>query len=146
MVVNIIANGAAISALGSVAIEAGAMAKRRASRASKTAVAIKDIKDYSGDATLNKSSDKHNSMKKYVRNSQVLTNLTRAKGAVTGFLSGITEGMKGNIPTTIFSIVTLASKRREIKVASTVLMGCSMAWDFIKNGTNLFADRKIIEK
>ncbi len=146
MAFNFIANTAAILAIGSNVIEAGEVGARRASKGAQTAVAVKDIKDYTGDSLLNKSSEKHNAMKKMVRKSDFLTGFHKIGGGITGFASGIVEGMKGNWLSTGFAALTLATRNRTVKTIGIVGTGVSMLWDFLKNGTNLFTKRNLIEK
>lgn len=146
MAFNFIANTAAILAIGSNAIEAGEVGARRASKGAQTAVAVKDIKDYTGDSLLNKSSEKHNAMKEMVRKSDFLTGFHKIGGGITGFASGIVEGMKGNWLSTGFAALTLAIRNRTAKTIGVVGTGVSMLWDFLKNGTNLFTKRNLIEK
>lgn len=146
MAFNFIANTAAILAIGSNVIEAGEVGARRASKGAQTAVAVKDIKDYTGDSLLNKSSEKHNAMKEMVRKSDFLTGFHKIGGGITGFASGIVEGMKGNWLSTGFAALTLATRNRTVKTIGIVGTGVSMLWDFLKNGTNLFTKRNLIEK
>ncbi len=146
MAFNFIANAASIMSITSSAIEAGELAARNASQTARTAVAIKDINDYTGDSMLNKSSEKHNAMKQFVRNGDFFTGFYRAGGAITGFCKGLYDGMKGNWLSVGFSALTLASKKKAPKMVGLIGMTCSMAYDFIKNGTNLFTKKNIIEK
>ena len=146
MAFNFIANTAAILAIGSNAIEAGELGTRRASKSADTAVAVNDIKNYTGDTVLNKSSEKHNAMKQMVRKADTLTGFHKIKGGTLGFVSGIVEGMKGNWLSTGFAALTLISKNKTVKTVGLIGTGASMLWDFIKNGTNLFARKNTLEK
>lgn len=143
----IIANTAAALSLASTVIETGSKGFKRASKGAQTAVAINDIKNYTGDSLLNTSSEKHNSMKAAVRKfDNVGTTFHKAKGAVGGFFDGCTDALKNNLSTVGSSILTLASKKKPIKMAGMVGLGISLAWDFLKNGTNLFTKKDYIEK
>ena len=146
MAFNFVANATAITSLASSALEAGELAVREAKQSAKTAVAIKDIRDFTGDSMLNKSSEKHNAMKEIVRNSDFTVGIHKAAGAITGFFGGFVEGMKGNLPATGFSLITLLSSNRTVKAIGAVGTGVSMFFDFIKNGTNFFVDKSLIEK
>lgn len=134
-------------ALTSTAIEAGRKGFKKASAGAQTAVAVKDIRDYTGDSKLNVSSDKHNAMKEMVRNSNLTTGLHGIKGAVCGFCKGMYEGIRNNIVSTSFAILTLASKKNNVlRTIGVIGCGISTAWDFISNGTNLFTKKDTIEK
>ncbi|MCD8025185.1 MAG: hypothetical protein LUE64_06585 [Candidatus Gastranaerophilales bacterium] len=144
-VFNVVANTAAIASIISIGLEAGQMGARTASKSAKTAGAVKDIRDYTADSKLNKSSEKYNAMKEFTREHDFTYGLYKAGGAVTGFAKGVSKGLKGNIPTLGFSALTLLSKNKTIKTASIVGMGVSLAWDFIRNGTSLFRKKDQIE-
>lgn len=146
MAFNFIANTASIMSIASSAIEAGELGARNASQAARTAVAIKDIKDYTGDSMLNKSSEKHNAMKEIVRNGDFFTGFYKAGGAISGFFKGLWDGMKGNFLSTGFAAMTLAFKNKTVKTVGLIGMAGSMLYDFVKNGTNLFTKKDIIEK
>ena len=146
MAFNFVANAAAIASLASSAFEAGEMGAREARQSSKRAVAIKDIRYFTGDRVLNKSSEKHNAMKAIVRDSDFLTTFHKIGGGVTGFFKGVFDGMKDNLITAGFSIITLLSKNKTVKTIGVAGLGISTAWDFLKNGTNLFTDKSLIEK
>ena len=146
MAFNFGANAAAIASLASSAFETGEMGAREARQSSKRAVAIKDIRELTGDRVLNKSSEKHNAMKAIVRDSDFLTTFHKIGGGVTGFFKGVFDGMKDNLITAGFSIITLLSKNKTVKTIGVAGLGISTAWDFLKNGTNLFTDKSLIEK
>lgn len=143
---NLTANAAAIFSLVSVGVDASKTALKQASHSSKTEVAINDIKNYSGDSILSKPSEKYNSMKKMVRELDITTGFHKAKGAISGFASGFAKGMKDTLPIVGFSFLTLASKNKTVKTVGVAGMGISTVWDFLKNGTNLFSKRNLIEK
>lgn len=146
MAFNFIANAASILSVTSSAIEAGELGVRTAKQSARTAVAVKDIKDYTGDSMLNKSSEKHNAMKEIVRNGDFFTGIYKAGGAISGFGKGLWDGMKGNWLSTGFAAMTLACRNRTAKTIGLIGMTGSMLYDFIKNGTNLFTRKDIIEK
>ena len=146
MVFNFAANAAAVLSLASTSIEAGKMGVKKAKANSRTEVAIKDIRDYSGDSVLNKESDKYDAMKKMVRESDVTAGLTRFKGAVSGFFQGAWSGLKDNLISAGFAGLTLAAKNKTIKTIGVIGCGLATTWDFIANGTNLFANKDTIEK
>lgn len=145
-VFNVLANIASVATIASVAIDAGQRGFKNGSKSAQNAVAIKDIKDYTGDSVLNKPSEKHNSMKAMVRESDFFTGFYKAGGAVSGFIKGAGESLKGTLPMLGFSALTLASKNKTAKTVGLVGMGVSHVWDFLKNGTNLFTKKDIIEK
>ena len=146
MAFNFIANTASIMSIASSVIEAGELGVRNAKQSARTAVAIKDIKDYTGDSMLNKSSEKHNAMKELIRSGDFFSGAYKVGGAVTGFCKGFWNGMKGNWLSAGFAAITLAFKSRTIKAVGLIGMAGSMGYDFIKNGTNLFTKKDIIEK
>lgn len=141
-----IANTAAVLSLASSIIDAGKKAMKDASNCAQTAVAIKDIKDISGDSLLNAPSEKYNTMKSFVRNADLTTGSYKVAGAVYGFVTGFAKITKNNLASISFSILTLASKNKVMKTIGVAGTGLSMAWDFIKNGTNLFTKKNSIEK
>ena len=143
---NKIANITAGFSLASSMIEAGKLGVRKAKANAKHEVAIKDIRDYTGDSKLNTSSDKHNAMKEIIRKGGFFISLYKMKGAATGFARGFCEGMKPNIMSAGFAAFTLAAKGRTAKMVGVAGCAISSAWDFVKNGTNLFADKDTIEK
>ncbi len=148
---NFVANAASVLSIASSAIEAGECGLRNAKKSASRAVAIKDIKDYTGDSVLNKSSVKHNTMKEIVRRGDFFTNIHEAGGAISGFCKGVWEGMKGNWLSTGFAAMTLAAKgktntSRAVKTVGMAGMTLSMLYDFIKNGTNIFTKKDTIEK
>lgn len=146
MAFNFIANTAAVLSLTSSAFEAGEAGMRNASQNAKAAVAINDIKNYTGDSLLNKSSEKHNEMKKIVRSGDLTTWFHKSSGAVSGFIKGAAQGLRGNLPSVGFSALTIAAKNKTLKTIGVVGVGITTAWDFLKNGTNLFTKRNTIEK
>ena len=85
-------------------------------------------------------------MKAIVRDSDFLTTFHKIGGGVTGFFKGVFDGMKDNLITAGFSIITLLSKNKTVKTIGVAGLGISTAWDFLKNGTNLFTDKSLIEK
>lgn len=146
MVFNFVANAAAIASLTGVTVEAAGRGKKVGSQSADRAVAINDIKNLTGDSFLNSPSEKHNAMKKWVRGLDITTPFIKAGGAVSGFFKGAGETIKRNLPTVGFSALTLISRNRTIKTIGIVGTVVSMAYDFIKNGTNLFTNRNLIEK
>ena len=142
----LIANSAAICSLASNIIEAGKMGCRQASAGAKAELAIKDIRDYTGDSLLNVPSDKYNSMKKIMREGDATAGLFEAKGAIKGFFRGALEGMRDNWLPAIFSVTTLFAKSKTVKTIGLVGMAATTAWNLIANGTNLFVDKDAIEK
>ncbi len=146
MAFNFVANTAALLSLASSAIDAGQKGKSKASKNARCEVAIKDIKTYEGDSTLNYSSQKHNEMKKMVSNSDFLTGFYKAKGAISGFFGGATESAAKNLPSIGFAAFTLGTKNKTLKTIGLTGTLLSMVIDFIKNGTNLFAKKNVIEK
>ena len=146
MIFNFLTNTASVLAITSNAVEAGKKGLNNASQAARSAAAIKDIKDYTGDSVLNKASAKHNTMKEIVRSIDVTRPFNKAGGAVSGFCKGFWEGMKGNWLSTGFAAMTLVSKNKIPKTIGTAGMTISLVYDFIKNGTSLFARKDIIEK
>jgi len=144
---NFIANAASVLALTSNAIDAGKNGLKNGSTSARNAVAIKDIRDYTGDSVLNKPSEKHNAMKEIVRSGDFTTGFYKAGSAITGFFKGVWDNMKGNWASTGFAALTLASgKNKNLKSIGVVGMTISLVYDFIKNGTNLFVRKDTIEK
>jgi len=143
---NKVANTAAVLSIASNVFEAGKMGAKNAKSMAKTELAVKDIRDLTGDMKLNKPSDKYSAMKEMVRGGDVTAPLYKAKGAVIGFFKGAYEGMKGNWLNTGFAALTLATKNKTMKTIGVVGCGVTTAWNFIKNGTNLFTDKSTIEK
>lgn len=143
---NKVANTAAVLSLASCVIESGAKGVKTAKADSKTEVAIKNIRDLTGDSKLNKSSGKYKAMKEIVRSSDFTAPIYGAKGAITGFCRGAFHGIKNNILSIPFAAMTLVCKGKIGKTIGIAGLGISMAWDFIKNGTNLFTDKSTIEK
>lgn len=143
---NKVANTAAVLSLASSVMEMGAKGIKDGRANSKTELAIKNIRDLTGDSKLNKSSGKYKAMKEIVRSGDFTAPLYEAKGALTGFCSGVFQGAKNNILSMSFATMTLLSKGKVGKTIGVAGLGISMAWDFIKNGTNLFTDKSTIEK
>ena len=146
MIFNFLTNTASVLAITSNAVEAGKMGLKNASQSARSASAIKDIKDYTGDSVLNKASEKHDAMKEIARSIDVKRPFNKTGGAVSGFCKGFWEGMKGNWLSTGFAAMTLASKNKIPKTIGTAGMTISLIYDFIKNGTSLFTRKNIIEK
>lgn len=146
MAFNFVANAAAITSLVGVTAEAASRGATVASQSGKRAVAIKDIKDLTGDSMLTSPSEKHNAMKKWVRKSDMLTGLHKLGGNISGFFRGVSDSLMRNLATTGFSVLTLASRNRTVKTVGIIGALTSMAIDFVKNGTNMFTDRNLIEK
>lgn len=146
MAFNFVANAAAALSLVSTGIEAGENGARKASASMRNAVAIKDIKDLTGDSLLNKPSEKHNAMKNAVRELDLFTGFYKAGGAIAGFTKGAVQALKGNIPAVGFSALTLAARNRAVKTIGVAGVLATTAWDFLKNGTNLFTKKNMIEK
>ena len=147
MVNKVASNVMAVLSLSSTAIEAGKRGFKKASAGAQTAVAIKDIQNYTGDSRLNVSSEKHNAMKEMVRGTDIAVGIQGVKGAIGGFCKGMYEGVRDNIVSTGFAILTLASKKNNVlRTIGVIGCGVSTAWDFISNGTNLFTKKDIIEK
>ena len=158
MAFKFVANSVAILSLASSAIEAGKKGFKKADSCAKTSVAVKDIQDYTGDSLLNKPSEKYNAMKEIVRNNDVSSGWQAIKGGVLGFVKGAFNVVKDNIVSVGFAILTLAANGKNpdtgkitklskgIKTVGVIGCGASMAWDFIKNGTNLFTKKDVIEK
>ena len=146
MLFNFVTNTMAALSLGSTALEAGKMGVKKAKANARTEVAIKDIRDYSGDAVLNKESEKYDAMKQIVRDGDVSVGLYSVKGALTGFFEGAWNGLKDNFVSAGFAILTLVAKSKTVKTIGAIGCGLATAWDFIANGTNLFANKDTIEK
>ncbi len=147
MAFNFVANAAAIASLVGITAEAGGRGARVASQSGDRALAIKDIRDLTGDSYLNSPSEKHNTMKRWVRESDMLSGFYKAGGAISGFFRGAFETVKGNLPTIGFSALTLATRNRTVKTIGLVGAAASMLVDFVLNGTNLFSKNKnLIEK
>ena len=136
----------AILSLASSSIEAGKMGLKKAKASAKTAVAVKDIKDYTGDSLLDKPSDKYDAMKKIVRDGDITSTFHAVSGAVSGFFKGAYDGFKDNVVSAGFAILTLASKNKVVKTIGAAGCGIATAWNFISKGTNLFANKDTIEK
>jgi hypothetical protein len=55
----------------------------------------------------------------------------------TGYLYGLGVGLAHNWNTLGCAALTFLAKKRPLKVAGAIGVGLSVAWNFIKNGTNL---------
>lgn len=143
---NKVVNTAAVLSLASSVIEIGAKGAKKAHANAKTELAIKDIRDLTGDSKLHRSSGKYKAMKEMVRSGDATSSLYEAKGAITGFCKGAFDGIMNNALSMPFALIALISKGKTGKTVGIIGCGLSMAWDFIKNGTNLFIDKDTIEK
>ena len=148
MAFNFLANTAAILSLTSTGIEAGKKGVKDAKYSAQTKVAISDIRNVTGDSMLNTESEKHKAMKESMRNLDLWTKTRKVIGATTGFVSGASKIIKNNIPQIGFSALTLAAgnKHTKLKTIGVIGIGISTLYDFLKNGTNLFTKKDMIEK
>ena len=55
----------------------------------------------------------------------------------SGYLQGLGVGFANNWNTLGCALITFLSKKKPMKVAGVIGLGLSIAWNYIKNGTNL---------
>lgn len=90
-----------------------------------------------GSSKLNYPSGKHAAFKNWSKNFKFPYQLTELWDTVSGYVIGAAKGAWYNAATLGFSALTFFAKKDGMKKFGAIGLGLSVAWDFIKNGTNL---------
>ena len=137
-ILNIASKSSALLATGASLYDAHTLGKREASIKREGNYADDFIAQQLGASKLNYPSEKHNAMKEWILNFKYPLQLSEVWDSVSGYVSGALKGVWYNIATLGFSALTLFGNKDCYKKVGIIGLGLSVAWDFIKNSTNLF--------
>ncbi len=143
---NVATKAAALMATGVSLYEINSLGVRQANIKRESNYADDFIAQNIGSSKLNYPSEKHNAVKKWIRDFQYLPQPSEAWNTVSGYVQGAAQGIFYNALNLGFSALTFFAKKDGLKKAGVVGLGLSMAWDFIANGTNLFEKTDYLRK
>ena len=137
-VLNIASKTAALLATGASLYDVHTLGKREANIKRESNYADDFIAQQLGASKLNYPSEKHNSMKEWILNFTYPLQLSEIWDTVSGYVSGALKGVWYNIATLGFSALAFFAKKDGMRKVGIAGLGLSVAWDFIKNSTNIF--------
>lgn len=95
------------------------------------------VSDVMGYQRLNYPSEKYNKVKTETFKFKMGLGYKDIFHKGSGYLQGVGVGLAHNWNTLGCALVTFLAKRKPLKIAGAIGVGLSIAWNFIKNGTNL---------
>ena len=137
-ILNIASKTAATLATGASLYDIHKLGVREANIKREKNYADDFIADQIGSSKLNYPSEKHNAMKKWLMNFKYPLQVSEIWNTATGYLKGVAKGIGYNIATLGFSALAFFAKKDGTRKAGIIGLGLSVAWDFIKNSTNIF--------
>ena len=99
-----------------------------------------------GASKLNYPSEKHNKMKEWILSFKYPLQDSEVFNTVSGYIQGAIKGIGYNLGTLGFSALAFFAKKDSFKKVGIIGLGLSVAWDFIKNSTNLFEKTDYLRK
>ncbi len=143
---NIASKTAAILASGTSLYDIHTLGVREANIKRESNYANDFIAQNLGASKLNYPSEKHNAMKQWIMDFKYPLQLSEIWNTVSGYVVGAAKGVVHNFATLGFSAVALFAKKDGWKKFGVIGLGLSVAWDFIKNSTNLFERTDYLRK
>lgn len=143
---NIASKAAAVMATGASLYDIHTLAKREANIKRERNYADDFIAQQIGASKLNYPSAKHDSMKQWIMDFKYPYQLSELGDTITGYVSGALKGICHNAATLGFSTLAFFAKKPGFKKAGVIGLGLSVAWDFIRNSTNLFERTDYLRK
>lgn len=135
---NVASKAAALMATGASVYDIHSIAKREANIKRESNYADDFIAQNIGASKLNYPGAKHNDIKQWIMDFQYPLQLSEVWNTVSGYTVGAIKGICYNFATLGFSALTFFAKKDGMKKFGAIGLGLSVAWDFIKNSTNLF--------
>lgn len=135
---NIASKTAALLATGASLYDIHKLGVRKANIKRESNYADDFIAQNLGSSKLNYPSEKHNAMKNWIMSFQYPLQLSEVWNTISGYVSGAIDGIGHNLATLGFSALSFFAKKDGLKKVGVLGLGISVAWDFIKNSTNLF--------
>lgn len=94
------------------------------------------VADLMGAQRLNYPSEKYNKIKQETFKYKLGYGVKDVFHKGSGYLQGVGIGLAHNWNTLGCALITFLAKKKPLKVAGAIGVGLSVAWNFIKNGTN----------
>lgn len=135
---NIASKTAALLASGTSLYDIHTLGVREANIKRESNYADDFIAQNIGASKLNYPSMKHGNMKDWIMSFSYPLQISEVWNTVSGYVSGALKGIVHNAATLGFSALAFFAKKDGWKKAGVIGLGLSVAWDFIKNSTNLF--------
>ncbi len=145
-VLNVASKAAALMASGASLYDIHSLAKREANIKRESNYADDFIAQNIGASKLNYPSAKHNGMKQWIMDFQYPLQLSEVWNLASGYVVGAAKGICHNFATLGFSALAFFAKKDGMKKFGVIGLGLSVAWDFIKNSTNLFEKTDYLRK
>lgn len=143
---NIAAKSAAILATGATLYDVHYLGKREASVKKESNYADDYIAQNIGANKLNYPSPKNNAIKNFFMDMKIPYQPSELWDSVTGYATGALKGVAHNAATLGFAALTFCAKGNGTKKLGMLGLGVSLAYDFIKNGTNLLERTDYLRK
>ena len=143
---NIASKTAALLASGTSLYDIHTLGAREANIKRESNYADDFIAQSIGASKLNYPSQKHNKMKQWILEFHYPLQMSEIWNTVTGYVTGAAKGVAHNALTLGFSALAFFAKRDGLKKVGVFGLGLSVAWDFIKNSTNLFERTDYLRK
>lgn len=143
--INIAAKAGAIMAAGASLYDVNQQGVRKANIKREKNYADDFIAQQIGASKLNYPSEKHSGMKNWIQSFKYPYQVSELWDTVSGYVQGALKGVALNAATLGFSGLAFFGKKGLQKVG-IIGLGLSVAWDFIKNSTNLFEKTDYLRK
>lgn len=143
---NVASKAAALMATGASLYDIHSLGKRKANIKRESNYADDFIAQNIGASKLNYPGAKHNAMKQWIMDFQYPLQLSEVWNTVSGYVTGAFKGVCYNAATLGFSALAFFAKKDGMKKFGVIGLGLSVAWDFIKNSTNLFEKTDYLRK
>ena len=137
-ILNIASKSSALLATGASLYDIHKLGVREANIKREKNYADDFIAEQIGSSKLNYPSEKHNAMKKWLMNFKYPLQISEVWNTVSGYVTGAVKGIGYNLPTLGFSALAFFAKKDCTRKLGIIGLGLSVAWDFIKNSTNIF--------
>ena len=138
MLLNVATKAAAVLATAATAYDVHTLGARQAKIKRESNYADDFIAQQVGASKLNYPSEKHSAMKDWIMDFKYPLQMSEVINTVIGYITGAAKGIGHNLATLGFSALTFFAKSDGLKKAGLFGLGLSVAWDFIKNSTNIF--------
>lgn len=135
---NVATKTAAVLATAATAYDVHTLGTRQAKIKRESNYADDFIAQQIGASKLNYPSEKHSAMKDWIMDFKYPLQISEVANTVTGYVTGAIKGIGYNFATLGFSALTFFAKSNAVKKIGLFGLGLSVAWDFIKNSTNIF--------